>query len=168
MSRGSYSRILAALFVLASIVCPGAASAWECEGRVCAVASIADGGCCCISPDGTRDAKCAASAASGDRAPAAAAGGGIGCADGCGCVQVITDCADHDGVKVPDAGAAPPFPLFAILPAAPVVAYDVPVRRAGVAFPVDTRGPPGARAASVLPHGLRAPPATDAASRLAL
>jgi hypothetical protein len=129
------------LALLASVVAPGAAAFWHCEGRVCGTTASA---CCCLSPEDGQDANCLRAAAS----PVSTA-----CASQCGCVLVVQDASP---ATLRSAGTsfgslyAPPF----VLPAALTV--DLPTSSL-VTRVIETRGPPLLRLPLATPS-LRAPP----------
>ena len=147
MFRRCFGYLLIALFGLSTVLCPvvEAADVWQCEGRTCAVRL---GGCCCVVPGGQKDPDCGQPAR--QSAPTTP---GFACADGCGCVQVITDCDAHNAAVTP----VKSFSFgFAVLPA-PVTVYVAPALTDVVAHTIEARGPPVLAVALSSPS-LRAPP----------
>ena len=151
MFRRNYSQILAALlFIATALLCPGTVGAdvWQCEGRTCAVLL---GGCCCLAPGGSRDPSCPSPSAE----KAAQTAQGIGCPDGCGCVQAIIDCDAHDTATL--TGTSSPHFVTALLPT-PVSIYVAPALAEVMPHTIAARGPPRRTVALSTPS-LRAPPA---------
>jgi hypothetical protein len=151
MARRNLTRILALLFLAVQVFCPVLSSIWLCEGRVCATGFV---GCCCNAPgDVGRDGSCdsrSSNAASGPRA-------GLECGDGCGCVQVVSECNDHeDAIRFSDIPSVT-IHLAALPPTQPHL-YIAPVLADEVSRYTDTRGPPGLRSVAFSSFGLRAPP----------
>jgi hypothetical protein len=152
MARRNLTHILALLFLIVQVFCPVLSSMWLCEGRVCATGFV---GCCCSAPgnpgrDGSCDSR-SSSRAGGSRAT-------LECGDGCGCVQIVSECSDHEDA-IPVSGILSlAIPLVALPPTQPHL-YIAPLLTDEVSRYTDTRGPPGLRSVAFSSFGLRAPPA---------
>ena len=77
----------------------------------------------------------------------------MACSDGCGCVQVITDCDAQSAAVTP--GKSFSFG-FAVLPA-PVTVYVAPALADLLPQTIEARGPP-VNAVALASPSLRAPP----------
>lgn len=130
MVRNIFTRILACLILLTSLLSSGEAMAWICDGRVCSTAAV----CCCQAPIRQQDLKCRVRSTNTTNARKA-----DGCGAGCKCTLNVKAATSHDAA-VPS--HIVPSLAIAILPVLPTITYAAPPASETVLLHIETRGPP--------------------------
>lgn len=131
--------------MLVTAFVPQALAAWECEGRTCGTSLWF---CCCVEPEGPRDANC------GTEATTTGNAGNADCPAACNCVLTVKAVESGRIASAPTASQT--VQTAVTLPQAPILVEPVPTEV--VARSIESRGPPAPKVCLATPV-LRGPPA---------